>query len=188
MTIHDISPIHPIAHNLRKTRLQRGMSLSALARGAGISKSTLSDLERGRGNPSIDTLWVLARALNVPFAALFADDGAERPQVLRFDDAPVVTAERGRAFTARHLFTRHGRGEIEFYVLDLEPGVTRRAHGHTPGIVEHVIVISGRMEVGPDGQSEVLDAGDYIRFPADRPHHYAAIDGPTRAVALHDYV
>lgn len=179
-------PIQPIARNLRRAREQRGLSLSALASLAGISKSTLSELERGNGNPSIDTLWLVARALNVPFAALFEDDEAEPTRVLRFEDAPVVTRERS-GFEARHLLTRRHRGELELYFLDLAEGASRRAAGHTPGIIEHVLVISGTLEVGPEGEVEVLRPGDYIRFPADRPHRYVAVGGPARAISLHDY-
>lgn len=162
------------------------MSLSALATAAGISKSTLSELERGRGNPSIDTVWLLARALNLSFAALFEDDDAEAAHVLRFDAMPVVTREHP-GFEARHVLTRHPRGELELYVLDLAAGASRRAAGHTPGIIEHVLVISGTLEVGPESETEVLGPGDYIRFRADRPHRYTALSGPARAISLHDY-
>lgn len=179
-------PIQPIARNVRRAREQRGMSVSALAAEAGISKSTLSELERGNGNPSIDTLWLVARALNLPFAALFDDDDARPTRVLRFEDAPVVTRER-RGFEAKHVLTRQRRGELELYLLDLADGASRRAAGHTPGIIEHVIVISGTLEVGPDGDTEILHPGDSISFPADRPHRYMAVGGPARALSLHDY-
>ena len=46
------------------------MSLSELARRADVAKSTLSQLESGRGNPGVETVWALATALGVPFSAL----------------------------------------------------------------------------------------------------------------------
>src|ERR1022692_2726565 len=61
--------VQPIARNLRRWRMTREMTLSALAEQAGVAKSTVSLIERGQGNPSIDTVWALAAALGVPFAS-----------------------------------------------------------------------------------------------------------------------
>ena len=110
--------VRPIARNVRRLRQQMELSLSALAQEAGVSKSTLSQLERGVGNPSIDTLWSLARVLGVPFAALFEDTHPSAVNVLRFDDAPIVArsgrgfrvAREGHGFLLRHMLSRHGRG------------------------------------------------------------------------------
>jgi transcriptional regulator with XRE-family HTH domain len=179
-------PLRPVAHNIKRSRLQRGLSLSGLARSAGVSKSTLSDLENGNGNPSIDTLWSLARALNVPFAALFEDRLREEVSVVRVADAPVIAMET-EGFVTRHILSRHGRREVELYVLELEAGFRRDAEPHGPGVVEHVIVMQGLVNAGPDGESTELAPGDCISFPADRPHHYHAIDGPARLLAVHDY-
>ena len=57
-----------IAAALRRERARAGVSLTELARRAGIAKSTLSQLESGSGNPSVETLWALGTALGVPFA------------------------------------------------------------------------------------------------------------------------
>jgi transcriptional regulator with XRE-family HTH domain len=166
-------------------RRQRGLSLSALGREAGVSKATLSGLERGNGNPSIDTVWLLARALNVPFGALFEDTSHDEVTVTRLDEAQVVSAEGG--FTGRRLLTRDGRGRTELYVLDLERDVRRDAAAHPPGVVEHVIVMKGRVDVGPDGDATVLAPGDCVSFPADRPHHYHARPGPARLLSFTEY-
>jgi transcriptional regulator with XRE-family HTH domain len=178
--------IRPVAQNLRARRQQRGFSLSALARAAGISKSTLSDLERGRGNPSVDTLWALADALELPFAALFEQSGARSVNVIRFDQAPVGAAE-SPGFRTRHLMSRHEQGAVELYLLELDEGMRRDAVAHSPGVIEHVVVMSGRIDVGPEGGSEVLGPCDYMQFPADVPHRYHAVDGPVCLLAMHCY-
>ena len=175
---------HALARSLKRTRLERAISIAELARQSGVSKATLSGLERGTGNPSIDTVWALARALNVPFGDLFdvADDAI---QVRRIEDARIVTEQEG--FLGRQLLTRHGRGAIELYVLDLATGARRNATAHSPNVLEHVVVVSGSVEVGPDGDATRLAAGDCLTFSADRPHHYHALDGPARLLSLTDY-
>ena len=54
-------PLGLIARSIRRERERVGLSLSELAKQAGIAKSTLSQLESGTGNPSVETLWALDR-------------------------------------------------------------------------------------------------------------------------------
>lgn len=179
------TPAQALARNLKRKRLERAISLSELARSSGVSKATLSGLERGNGNPSVDTVWALADALNVPFGDLFDGNDDDLVQVRRIDDAQIVTSERG--FTGRKLLSRQGRGGVEVYMLDLKRGTKRKSAAHSPGVVEHLIVVSGRAEVGPDDDPTVVGEGDRVTFSADRPHHYFALDGPVRLLSLTDY-
>jgi transcriptional regulator with XRE-family HTH domain len=174
-----------LARSLKRRRLERAISLSELARRAGVSKATLSSLERGSGNPSVDTVWALAKALNVPFGDLF--DGAEEDviKVHRLEDAQIVTEENG--FRGRRLLSRQGRGGFELYVLELAAGAKRNAAPHSPGVTEHVLVIDGQVEAGPDDDAATLAAGDYLTFAADLPHHYHSLAGPARVLLLTDY-
>ena len=173
-----------LARSLKRRRLERAISLSELARRAGVSKATLSSLERGNGNPSVDTVWALAQALNVPFGDLF-DSEDDVLKVGRIADAQIVTEEDG--FRGRRLLSRQGRGGFELYVLDLARGARRDASPHSPGVIEHAIVIEGTVEVGPDADAATLSAGDYLTFAADLPHHYHALDGAARVLLLTDY-
>ena len=90
-------------------------------------------------------------------------------------------------FVGRKLLTRQSRGSLEIYILDLARNATRDAPSHSPGVVEHVIVLAGRAEVGPDGEVAALGEGDGMTFLADRPHRYRPLDGPARLLSLTDY-
>ncbi len=187
--------VGPIARNLRRLREQQNLSISAVADRAGLSKSTLSKLERGNGNPSIDTLWGLARVLGVPFATLFEEVEHPEVEVLRFEKAPIVAGPGRGALPntgidgvdLRHLESFGGRTKVEVYTVHLDGGARLSSTAHTPGIVEHVVVVDGRAEVGPDEAPATLETGDRIRFPADRSHHYEALGGPARLIAILDY-
>ena len=67
-------PISVIAKSLVRERLRTGLSLAEIARRAGIAKSTLSQLESGNGNPSLETLWSLC-----PFAGAAVAEHAGDP-------------------------------------------------------------------------------------------------------------
>lgn len=174
-----------LARSLRRRRLEAAISLSELARRSEISKATLSGLERGVGNPSIDTVWALAQALKISFGDLFEDVEDDAVHLRRIEDVQIVTQEEG--FVGRKLLSRQGRGAIEIYVLDLEKGAKRSAAPHSPGVVEHVIVVSGRAEVGPETEPMSLGPGDCLTFSADRPHRYHALSSFARLLSVTDY-
>jgi len=172
--------------------MTRGLTLSALAEQAGVAKSTVSLIERGQGNPSIDTVWALALALGVPFASLFHDEApTDDVSVVREGDAPVVATDNagqeGDGFVMRHLLTRTGGDLIEIYTSVLGDGAVRNVTAHVSGLFQHVAVATGTVEVSGESFSEVVSQGDLISFRADRPHSYRVIAGPVRLVSVHEY-
>lgn len=66
-----------VGANVRRLRLERGLTQEALADAAGLDRTYVSGLERGVRNPSLSTLSKLAAALDVPLARLVEDAGAE---------------------------------------------------------------------------------------------------------------
>ncbi|WP_367398675.1 cupin domain-containing protein, partial [Rahnella aceris] len=56
-----------------------------------------------------------------------------------------------------------------------------------PGSVEHLIVATGRMRVGPTSDPVELGPGDYVRFAGDVPHRYEALAPDTVAVLLMEH-
>src|SRR3954468_8584319 len=81
-----------VAANLRALRDGAGISLGELARRAGIAKSTVSQLEAGTGNPSVETLWALAVALSVPFGRL-VEEPPTQVRVVRAGEGPRLQAD-----------------------------------------------------------------------------------------------
>jgi len=84
--------IETIAAALRRERERAGLTLTELARRAGLAKSTLSQLESGSGNPGVETLWALSMALGVPFSRLVEPE-APRTRLIRAGEGPVTRAE-----------------------------------------------------------------------------------------------
>lgn len=168
------------------------MTLSALAEQAGVAKSTVSLIERGQGNPSIDTIWALAAALGVPFTSLFHEEPPpDDVSIVREDDGSVIAVEQAGlesdGLIVRHMLTRTGGALIEIYTLVLDEGAVRDAEAHVPGLFEHITVAAGSLEISTESFSEILHQGDLISFRADRPHSYRALEGPVRLVSVHEY-
>jgi transcriptional regulator with XRE-family HTH domain len=182
----DVSALQSVAGNLQKWRQRRRMSVSALARAAGVSKSTISELERHSGNPSLDTLWALARALEIPLGFLFTDhDGGPGVRIVRAGEGSIAFEEPG--YVSRLLAGWEVDGEIEFYATTIERGARHDSESHGTSVVEHTLVIKGRVEIGIGNETLELGPGDLISFPAAQPHHYRALGGPAHLVGLHQY-
>ncbi len=173
-----------VAANLRRLRQQQRLTLSDLARRSKIGKATLSNLEAGRGNPTLETLWALAGALDVSFSQLVLEPEPESVQILRVSHSPEI---HGASVDLRLLDRISARGTIELYEETFDSGSRREATPHGPGVIEHLLVTHGRLLVGPIGSSVELERGDFVRFSGDTPHVYAAIGGSARAAIVMNY-
>ncbi|TFC91943.1 XRE family transcriptional regulator [Cryobacterium sinapicolor] len=167
---------------LKRERNAVGLTVSELARRAGISKATVSQLESGVGNPSVETLWSLGDALGVPFARL-VDEPPERVTLIRAADAPRI-GSAGSSYAAALLSSSPPNARRDVYLVQAEPGSPKNSAPHTHGTVEHVILISGTALVGPAASPLLLHPGDYACYPGDAPHIFDARDDGTTAVLI----
>ncbi len=179
-------PLGWIAAALRRERTRSGLTLSELAKRAGIAKSTLSQLEAASGNPSMETIWALAVALGVPFGAL-VEPPASTVRVIRADEDPTVHSEQS-SFTAALLSAGPPGARRDIYRVRLEPGTVRDSKPHIPGTVEHIVVGAGRVNAGPPGEQTELGPGDYMAYPGDVPHSYEALAPGTAFVLIMQHV
>ncbi|WP_167473152.1 helix-turn-helix domain-containing protein [Nocardia arthritidis] len=179
------SPQAIIATSLRRERVRAGISLTELANRAGIAKSTLSQLESGTGNPSIETLWALCVALDIPFSRLL-DPPRPTIQVIRAGEGRVVAAEQAD-YQAALLAAGMSNSRRDIFRITAEPGHVRRSQPHMPGVLEHVILAAGRALVGLMDDPVELGPGDYILYPADVPHVFEALEPGTWAVLVNEY-
>jgi DNA-binding XRE family transcriptional regulator/quercetin dioxygenase-like cupin family protein len=185
-TVRDEPGEHPVgdllAANLKGARVARGISLSELARLSGISKATLSHLESGTGNPTVETVLSLSRALGRPLADLLERLPPHALTVVRGGDvAPVASGDA----TLRRYGTIGGGPRIcEVYDQRIGAGGRRESTGH-PG-TEHTVVHCGTLHVEVDGRSVDVGPGDYVSFDASLPHVYTAGRERVHSVLLVD--
>ena len=161
-----------VAGNLRQLREERGLSLAQAAREAGVSKSLLSQIERGEVNPTISTVWKIAAGLKVTFTRLTTRP-AEEFEIVDTRTVRPILADEGR-FHNYPLFGLAEDTPFELYYLDLDPGAFLAAEPHLPGAREYVTIITGELTVTAGERELTAGPGVALRFPADRPHSYRA--------------
>lgn len=174
-----------LATNVRRLRETHGLSLSQLSDQTGIAKTTLFKLESGQTNPTLDTLKAIASTFDATVSALLAT-----PDPVGVELIPVGTGEpiedgAGEGFVVRRQVIGAGTLEIHSKVFHEGRTLTSMSHGH--GAREHVIVIEGKIKLGPVGSEKVIGPGDYATYPADRAHHWEAIGGDTKLWIVHTF-
>ena len=174
-------PVNAVAANLRRLRAELGLSTVALARDAGVARATLAQLEAGRGNPTLETLYALANTLGVALADVIAAPVAADVEVVRAADGARVA---GAAVRARLVARLSGRASVELYELSLRAGRRQVSAAHPAGVVEHLLVHAGRARVGPESTPVELGAGDYARYPGSVAHVYQALEPGLSATLL----
>src|SRR3954453_11147929 len=132
---------------IRLRELRGGMSALELSRRSGVARNTIAALERGEGNPTVDTLYALADALGVPLSSLLEAPAAQPVHGVRGGAGTDVD----RAALDADLLERFERPGVfgELYAIRFHPGVAREAAPHPFGVEERLHIHSGRVRVGP---------------------------------------
>jgi transcriptional regulator with XRE-family HTH domain len=159
-----------VGRRLRELRIERGISIRALAEQSGLNVNTLSFIENGKTSPSVSTLQRVATALSLPINAFF--ETQVHPQTIVYQK---TGNRQSAAFTHGTLadlgagFTRPG---LEPFVVTLEP---QADSGNTPIVhtgLEFVFCLEGCVGYEVDGQTFTLDPGDSLLFEARLPHRW----------------
>ncbi|MCR8546243.1 helix-turn-helix domain-containing protein [Salipiger sp. P9] len=159
-----------IPGKLKEARQARGLSLDAVAKLSGVSRSMVSQIERGESNPTVATLWNLTRALQVDFAGLLDLNTAAREiEVVRAAQAPTITGH-GRGCHITILSEPENVGRYEVYDIRFTPRGALESEPHGSGAREHLTVLDGSLTVRSGDTEETLRPGDTARYAADRPH------------------
>jgi len=165
----DLAPV--VGRNLRRLRTQRGLSLERLSKLSGVSRAMLGQIELAQSAPTINVVWKIARALEVPFSALITSTGGSGTRLMRMAQAKRLTSHDG-TFISRALFPFDSPRRAEFYELRLAARATEKADAHQPGTVENLVVTQGAVEISVVTERHQLAQGDAILFEADVPHVY----------------
>ena len=180
MKTEEIATPKVIGGNVRKKRHERHWSLDELADSSGVSKATLSQIESGRVNPTVATLWKIAQSLETELSQLIRNEGEifRTFSVTRSGDLPRLTGTTGVEIRVLSPITMAGK--LELYFLTLEPGAVLASEAHEPGSCELITVISGAVEVEAGRNSVKLESGDVLNYQCDTSHR---ISNPGRSAA-----
>jgi len=166
--------ISKVGSIISRERKQRQMTIAELAAKAGISNGLLSQLERGLGNPSIETLSQLARTLSIPIGTFFETVSTPPGEVIHpHTRRRLMLEDTGMTY---QLLVPDMQGSLSMLYIELPPGFSNvnapfNHHGE-----EVVFVLSGSIEIHIGDREWVLAPGDSIRFHSTVDHWYRTFD------------
>ncbi|PRB68049.1 helix-turn-helix domain-containing protein [Arthrobacter sp. MYb213] len=159
-----------IAINIRRFRRERGLSLGELAKRTGTSKQTLSRIEAGVGNPTIETLEAICLGLGTSVPAMLSDYGSN----IRLQRAAEALVREHRVGFIRDLDRIYGTGFVETSIIRVSVQKETVFKAHARGTLHQTYVISGEVVINGEFDRVQLSAGDSFRFPGDITHGYRA--------------
>ncbi|WP_170474416.1 helix-turn-helix domain-containing protein [Ruegeria arenilitoris] len=169
---------------LKEARRAKGLSLEAVANLSGVSRSMVSQIERGESSPTISTLWNLTRALQVDFAGLLDDAKAtDQIEVLRKSEVPSID-NMGQNCCIRILSPPEEAGGHEVYDIQFDDNGALNSQPHTRGAQEQLTVLEGSVHVSSGAANMVLHQGDTARYAADVSHSISSAGGPARVFLI----
>jgi transcriptional regulator with XRE-family HTH domain len=180
--------VDAIGPKVREVRQQLGLSLQQLAARSEVSAAAIHKVERGDMVPTITTLLKLSGALGRPIGH-FVDDGVPplpvAVHVLAGDrpDPPPDWARTPRGVEAAGLAAPTERLRAGAVFAVVEPGGGSGGPRPLHGGEEVLLVLDGALHVDVAGERYLLDAGDSLHYPTDRPHAWRN-PGPASASAV----
>ncbi|MFT8873001.1 MAG: XRE family transcriptional regulator [Sporolactobacillus sp.] len=162
---------HDIARNLRGIRYQKELSLDQVAELTSVSKSMLAQIENGKSNPTISTLWKIATGLQVSFSMLTKKEEHTVRKVSASSLQPVIDNDGN--YLVYSLFPFDPIKKFEMYLTRLKTGCTHCSERHAGE--EYLLISSGLLRVSAHGKTYTLSSGDAVTFSANGPHRYETV-------------
>ena len=159
-----------LCHRVTELRKKHKLTLDQLASASGVSRSMLSQIERGKANPTLAVTFRIAQAFGITIGEL-VDQPWSAPSIeLVHGDDPNMLFRSDDRCQIRTLSPLHMERSIEFYEVRLAPGSELQSAAHYEGTRELLTVSSGRAQVVSGDSSRELDAGDSAHYRADLEH------------------
>jgi transcriptional regulator with XRE-family HTH domain len=182
-----------IGRRLAELRKEHQYSIRKLADRAGVSASLISDVERGKVEPSISTLKRLSDALGTTLTYFFTEPAEQTGRVVRAGERVVLRGAKDAIGELRSAIQTRGiRFElaspeqaegIEAIFGRYEVGASLGDEPVTHEGEEWGMVLRGRLKVWVGDEIHFLNPGDSIWFPSTTPHRMENVaDEPTEYI------
>ena len=161
-----------IASGLKSLRKERSWSLDITSQKTGVSKAMLGQIERGESSPTIATLWKIAIGFDVSFSFFIEEAHSSSPAPVHRSSTLQQIHPQDDKIRVMPLFAYDKALGFEVFIIELLPGCEHISSPHQQGLIEHVIVIQGEIEVLVHSTWHSLKQHEGLRFNADQPHGY----------------
>ncbi|MBQ7594406.1 MAG: helix-turn-helix transcriptional regulator [Synergistaceae bacterium] len=156
-----------IGANLKRARQERGLSLDEVSVRSNVSKSMLSDIERGRKCPTVAVLYKICEGMLVSLPSLL-----KAPEKIVEVVKNQELVHHGCA-GVQLMFRYDINTSMESHKVKIDPHGEFPADSHGSGVWEYIFVLEGRLTLILDNEVYEIEKGEAIKFLANRKHTYA---------------
>ncbi|STX52810.1 DNA-binding transcriptional regulator [Legionella busanensis] len=160
-----------IGSRLRLLRQQKGWSLDKTAEMTAVSKAMLGQIERFESSPTVATLWKIASGFRVSFSS-FLKENLDAQNTNFIHTKPRLINHHQEKLYLTPLIPFDEQLNFEVFEIELLSGCKQLSSAHAKGVIEHIIVVSGEIDILIKEKWQPLKAGDSLRFNADVLHGY----------------
>jgi len=170
--VSDEFDIEALGQRIRSVRISAGLTIDALSRRAGVSRSMVAAVEGGEKAPTVLTLHRIANGLGTNMTSLLGEETEGDVVLLRQGEQRVVRDPSG--WERRNLSAATPGSVFEFMRTTIPPGIdTGVFPPHAAGTREVVAVEAGSLRLTIDGTPWLLSAGDSITYRGDVLHRFS---------------
>ncbi|MCL6445252.1 MAG: XRE family transcriptional regulator [Alicyclobacillus sp.] len=160
--------------NVKRMRKQKGLTLGQLSEKSGVSRSMLSQIERGEKNPTIQVACQIAEALDTTLSELLGEHERRETIVIRKGQR-LVYRDESSGFERHLLSPAFPSKGVEFILNIVPPGKESGTFpAHRAGVKEFIVIAKGKLRVviGDTEMTIELAEGDSMYFEADVSHRF----------------
>lgn len=159
-----------LCKRVSELRKNNNLTLEQLSVASGVSRSMLSQIERGQANPTLAVTFRIAKAFNISIGELVDQTLPSNPiEVVHADDISNVYRSDDEC-QIRTLSSLHLENDVEFYEVRIAPNCTLNSAPHYEGTKEILTILSGSALVICGDTTRHLTKGDSAHYRADLPH------------------
>jgi transcriptional regulator with XRE-family HTH domain len=184
LKINNIEPVAQVlCEKVKELRKDKGWTLENFAAVSGVSRSMLSQIERGQANPTLAVACKIAQAFSISVGELVNEPWtASAIEVIRRDD-PAFLYRNDRDCKIRTLSPLNMEKSIEFYELSINYKSQLKSAAHFEGAREFITVEKGSVEITAGIDVSELQQGDSAHYRGDVEHNIKNI-GSCEAVCF----
>ncbi|MDY3118073.1 MAG: XRE family transcriptional regulator [Peptoniphilus sp.] len=155
---------------LRQERNRLGYTLDEASHKTGVSKTMLSQIERGESSPTVSTIWKISTGLRIPLATLLSNNNKSDYKVIKLDEVMPITEDHN--ILIQNIFSFDPLSPLDGLFITLHPNAKYQSTGHNNALREYIFIIDGELTMNVGAETFSMHRFDTLSFQGDEEHSY----------------
>lgn len=160
-----------VCKNISQYRKEKNLTIKELSNLAGVTSSLLSQIEKGSANPSLNTLKMISKSLDIPLFKFFIDEVPTESLVVRSNSRKTISFPESESFSYE-LLSPDLTGDIEFMIMKIPMNSSSSEEPLSHKGEEVAYILKGKVLLHLFDKIITLDTGDSVKIPPYGKHKW----------------